>query len=105
METKIPFYNIVNMFLTGSVLWCCCILIYTNTFLELLASDFLQNIITGPESIIIISFFAITYEVGYIINRIGSIVTKFLLKKIRIIQFDNDYKKFNDCKKKYLSFF
>ena len=101
METKIPFYNIVNMFLTGFIFIGCCMFIYISTFLDLLTADYLQKICIGPESIITISFFAIIYEIGYIINRIGSIVIEPLLKKTKIVPFDDDYKKFNDCKKQY----
>lgn len=44
---------------------------------------------------------AISYEIGLIINRIGSVVLEPLFKKIHLIPFDNDYKKFNKVKKEY----
>ncbi|MFB6468534.1 hypothetical protein ACE38V_17325 [Cytobacillus sp. Hz8] len=101
METKIPFYNILNMLLTGFIFVGCCIFIYINTFLHLLISNAFPKISFGSETIITISFFSVIYEIGYIINRIGSIVTEPILKKTKAIPFDNDYKKFNDCKKQY----
>lgn len=103
METKIPFYNILNMFLTGFIFIGCCILIYNGLFINLLFSiDFSKIAIpSGLEIIITISFFGTIYEVGYIINRIGSILIEPIFKKVKIIFFNDNYKKFNDCKKDY----
>lgn len=101
METKIPFYNIVNMILTGFIFVGCCMFVYINTFINFLTSNAFPKISFSSDLIITISFFSVIYEVGYIINRIGSIVTEPILKKTKAIPFDNDYKKFNECKKQY----
>jgi hypothetical protein len=105
METKIPFYNLVNMFLTGLIFAGCCMILYQKQFVILLNSDFfksLQSISTGFETIITISFFAVIYEIGFIINRIGSLIESILkrvkIKSLIILPFNNDYKKFNEKK-------
>jgi hypothetical protein len=103
METKIPFYNLLNMFLTGLVFIGCCILLFNNHMLAFVNSDFfnsLKEVNTGLETVITISFCAVIYEVGFIINRIGSFLEN-LLKLIKAIPFDNDYKKFNEKKKQF----
>ena len=101
MDNKIPFYNIVNMFLIGLIFVGCCIFIYFDTFVKVLNSYAIPEINFITEAIITISFLAIIYEIGYIINRIGSIVTEPILIKLKAIPFDDDYKKYNDCKKQY----
>lgn len=101
MGDKIPFYNIVNMLLTGFIFVGCCMFIYFDIFINALASVIFPEIGIVSETIITISFFAIIYEVGYIINRVGSIITEPILKKTKAIPFNSDYKKFNDCKEHY----
>lgn len=101
MENKIPFYNMVNMLLTGFVFIGCCIFIYFNDILNLLILHEFPKINIGSESIFTISFFAVVYEIGYIINRLGSIISEPILIKTKAIPFDNDYKKFSELKKEY----
>lgn len=101
MENKIPFYNMVNMLLTGFIFTGCCLFIYLNVFINIVNSFILPQINFALESIITFSFFAIIYEIGYIINRIGSILIEPILKKTKLIPFDDDYKRFNDCKEQY----
>lgn len=101
MENKIPFYNIVNMFLIGSIFVGCCVFTYNNIFVNLFTSKVILKIKALPELLVTISFFAVIYEIGYIINRIGSIIIEPILKKTRAIPFNNDYKKFNDCSQQY----
>ena len=98
METKIPFYNLLNMFLTGLIFTGCCIVLFYEKIVLLTDSAFFDSIKSmnvGLETIITICFCAIIYEIGYIINRIGSFMEDFL-KLIKLIPFDNDYKNFND---------
>lgn len=101
MENKIPFYNIVNMLLTGFVFFGCCIFIYYSIIINLLTTNVIPEISIVTESIITIGIFSITYEIGYIINRIGSIIIEPILIKTKTISFNNNYKKFNDCSKEY----
>lgn len=103
METKIPFYNLLNMFLTGLIFTGCCIILFNNQVYSCIESDFfksIKGINFGFETILTICFCAVIYEVGFIINRIGSLLEN-VLKWIKIIPFDNDYKKFNERKKQF----
>lgn len=81
METKVPFYNIVNVFLPGLVLLGSCVLLFLDELKTyVLAVTNLGS--TGLEVLVTVSLFAIAYEVGYIIFRLGSAVIEPLLKKI-----------------------
>lgn len=104
MEIKIPFYNILNMFLTGLIFVGCCILLFPQFMIEFLSSNFLTNIKTGFEIIIVVSFFAISYEIGLIINRIGSVAIEPFLKKTKLLPFDDDYKLYNKAREKFSIF-
>lgn len=101
MEIKIPFYNILNMFLTGLVFLGGCVILYPDSAITILNNEVIKNLGTGPEIIIVICAFAIAYEVGLIINRIGSIILEPFLKWTKLIPFDDDYVKFNNKKKEY----
>ena len=101
MEIKIPFYNIVNMLLTGLVFVGGLIIIFPQYAIQLIQSDFYEKLKTGPEVILTICIFAIAYEIGLIINRIGSVIIEPFLKKFKLIPFNDDYTLFNDKKKDY----
>jgi hypothetical protein len=73
METKIPFYNLLNMFLTGLIFTGCCIVLFSEQVLWFITSDFfhsVKEINTGLETVITVSIFAVIYEIGFIINSI-----------------------------------
>ncbi len=101
MEMKIPFYNIVNMLLTGLVFVGGLIIIFPQYAIQLIQSEFYENLKTGPEVIITICIFAVAYEIGLIINRVGSVIIEPFLKKFKLIPFNDDYTLFNDKKKDY----
>jgi len=104
METKIPFYNLLNMLLSGLIFTGCSIILFNEHITLLIESDFFQStksINTGFETIITVSFFAVIYEIGYIINRIGSLMENVLKKSKTILPFNNDYKKFNEREKTF----
>lgn len=81
VETKVPFYNIVNILLPGLTLVGSVILLFLRE---------IESIITmlsgigsaGLEVLMSISCFAIAYEVGYVLFRFGAIAIEPLLKKI-----------------------
>ena len=79
MEIKIPFYHVLNMFLTGLVFIGGCTMVYPDYAAELLVSDLIVNLGTGPEIVFTVCVFAAAYEVGIIINRIGSVVIEPIL--------------------------
>ena len=81
MEAKVPFYNIVNIFLPGLVLVGSCVLLFFYEMLPLIAAvSGLGS--AGLEILLTVSLFAIAYEVGYIIFRLGAIAIEPILKKM-----------------------
>ncbi len=101
MNTKIPFYNILNMFLTGLVFIGGCVIIFPDTATAVLNSEIIKNLGTGPEIVVTVCAFAIAYEVGLIINRAGSVILEEILKRTKLIPFNDDYTLFNQKKKEY----
>ena len=101
MEVKIPFYNIINMFLTGLIFVGGCAMIYPEHAVSLLTNELIVCIGTGPEIVLTVCAFAVAYEVGLVINRIGSVLVEPFLKKINAIPFNDDYIRFNQKKKEY----
>lgn len=101
MEIKLPLYDLLNRFLIGLVFIGCVFAINISCFKPYISKDYFETLSVGPEIIITICIFAISYEVGFIINRIGSIALEPFLKKTHLISFNNDYKLFNKAKVKY----
>ncbi|WP_346663180.1 hypothetical protein [uncultured Merdimonas sp.] len=101
METKIPFYNILNMFLTGLVFIGGCAIIFPDTVEAVLNSDIIKNLGTGPEVVVTVCIFSAAYEVGLIINRTGSVILEPFMKFTKLIPFNDDYTLFNQKKKEY----
>lgn len=101
MEIKIPFYNILNMFLTGLVFIGGCTMVYPEVASNILLSDVMVSLGTGPEIVFTVCVFAAAYEVGLIINRIGSVIIEPIFKKVKLIPFNDDYKEFNKKKKEF----
>lgn len=99
MGEKIPFYNLLNMFLTGLVFTGCNIFIFIDKIILFVNSNAIDVKKVGFETIITICFFAVIYEIGLIINRIGSVIIEPALKKTKLIPFNDDYKKFNELRK------
>jgi len=81
METKVPFYNIVNIFLPGLVLIGSCVLLFLDE-VKTLAKAVTDLGSTGLEVLVTVSLFAVAYEIGYIIFRLGSAVIEPILKKM-----------------------
>lgn len=101
MEIKIPFYNILNMFLTGLVLIGGCVVIFPEYALCVLENEIITNLGAGPEIVVTVCAFAIAYEVGLIVNRIGSVIIETFLKWTKLIPFNNNYVLFNQKKQQY----
>lgn len=100
MDIKISTYDFFNKFILGLVLIGVVLLAFVDT-----RSSFFTTLRDIKENGIIVTFFsvsafAIVYEVGIIINRLGSLLEE-LLRKFRWVYFEVDYKKFNDKKKEY----
>ena len=93
MDIKIPFYHLVNVLLTGLVF------IGGGAILlpvKILRESFSECISIGLETSVVICFLAIAYELGLLINRVGSIVIEYCLRKWKLIPFNEDYKLFNE---------
>lgn len=101
MESKVPFYNIINIFLVGCVFFICISCIYPRYVVDVLANEQIVNLNSGLSVIITALAFACAYETGYIINRIGAILLDIILKKAKLVPFNDDYKAFNKAKEKY----
>lgn len=100
MEIKISTYDFFNKFILGLV-FTGVVILANRRYLASVFEAF-QEI---KESAIIITVFstaalAVVYEVGIIINRLGSILEDFL-KKTQLIPFNGDYKRFNEKIKEY----
>ena len=101
MEVKVPFYNIVNMFLTGLVFLGAVVFLIPETAIEVLDSPFIAKASAGSDLVGVVCVFAIAYEAGLIVNRIGSVLIEWCLRKLKWIPFDDDYAKFNRKQEKH----
>lgn len=101
MEIKIPLYDLLNKFLTGLVFIGGSVVVYPARALSILNSEIVKNLGTGPEIVVTVAVFATTYELGLTINRFGSVIIEDVFKRLKLIQFNNDYTLFNEAKKKY----
>lgn len=81
IETKVPFYNVVNIFLPGLVLIGSCVLLFLGE-VKTLTKAVTDLGSTGLEVLVTVSLFAVAYEVGYIIFRFGATFIEPLLKKM-----------------------
>ena len=80
METKVPFYNAVNIFLPGLVLVGCAVFLFLDD-IKSPVKAITELGSTGLEVLVTISLFAVAYEIGYIIFRFGAIGIEPILKK------------------------
>lgn len=101
MEIKVPFYNVVNMFLTGFVFLGGFVFLFSDSFVSIMESPIGKVAGIGPELIGVVCFFSIAYEVGLVINRLGSIVLGKLFKRWKWIPYDDNYIKYNKKLKVY----
>jgi hypothetical protein len=101
METKIPFYNLVNMFLIGIVFVVFCSFILYGQLIDIVET-YLYLLKFAKEFTMLFSLAAIgfIYMIGLIINRFSSVVIEKILILFRFIQnIEKDYKDFNNCRK------
>lgn len=101
MEIKIPLYDLLNKFLTGLVFIGGVLILFPESALSLFNSEIVQNLGAGSEIVVTTAVFAAAYELGLIINRLGSVVIEDLLKRWNWIPFNNNYTLFNEAKKSY----
>lgn len=83
MKDKIPFYNIVNMFFVGAVFSLCLVILLWGY----IPFDWIQENaeLLSDWSILISAILLIAmYELGFIINRMGSIIVAPFYQKIKL---------------------
>jgi hypothetical protein len=81
METKAPFYNVVNIFLPGFVLVGSVVLLFLDD-IKPFAKAITDLGSAGLETLVTVSLFAIAYETGYIVFRLGEVGVEPILKKV-----------------------
>lgn len=75
MEFKVPFYNVVNILFIGLVFCGFGALLYPNTAKDIM--DILS--IINSQTVDVVILLAISYEMGLIINWVGSLVVEPIL--------------------------
>lgn len=102
MESKIPFYHLINMFFVGLMFIILNALIGSFNIIEILKNKIIiYNNISDYKTIFTVCVFATSYGIGVIINRIGSVIIEPILIKCKLILFDKDYVKYNVKKKEF----
>ncbi|MDR0840080.1 MAG: hypothetical protein LBN26_01670 [Christensenellaceae bacterium] len=95
METKVPFYNVVNILLPGLVFIGAGMFLFYDE-VKVLAAAVTSLGSAGLEVLVVVAALAVAYEVGYIFFRLGVTAIEPLLKKM----FGwTDYEKFVAAKK------
>ena len=80
IDSKIPFYNLINILFTGLVFLGACLLLYWSKIQEYIAAAF-NDYGVGFEVFITLALIAIAYEVGYVIFRVGGTLLEPIIKK------------------------
>lgn len=101
MEIKGPIYNILNFLLTGLVFVGCGLLMYPDYAGNFILSEYYDKITAMSETLLLLCIVAIAYEIGFVLNRAGSVFIEPVFKKLKIIPFNDDYKLYNDMSKEY----
>ena len=101
MEIKIPLYNVLNMFLTGFVFIGGAMFQDVEKLINFIGTETFTKLTTMSEVLLVLIVVSIVYEVGLILNRIGSVILEPILKKIKIIPYDDRYAFFREKSKKF----
>ena len=99
MKDKIPFYETVNMFFVGTVF---SITLFILLFDKIQYSDSIKALIKYCEkwSVVIgVAAIAMMFEIGLILNKIGSLVLTPLLSKFKIWPRKEDYTDISEIEK------
>lgn len=83
MKDKIPFYNIVNMFFVGAVsLLFLVVLLWNDISMDWIKRN--AELLSDWSVLVSIILLIAAYEIGFIINRLGSIVIEPILIRMKI---------------------
>ena len=100
MEVKIPLYNLLNMVLTGAIFVAGLALNYPDFVLKYITCDIVKSLCDISSVAVLVCFFALIYEMGFIINRLGSVIGS-IFQEIKLIKYNKDYVKYNKKKAIY----
>ena len=101
MKPKFSIYQYLNFILTGLIFSGCTIVVFSKNVDDITLIKNISGLSLGIETIIVFIMIGIIYELGFIINRIGSILIEPIYKKLHFVKFNDDYKRFNEAKKDY----
>ncbi len=97
METKIPFYNLINIFLLGLLFLASMLYITFPSWIKIIAY---HELLVQWQFLFSVLLFGVIYEVGVIINRFSSVVIENVCEKIGLIsEISKNYTAFNSAKK------
>jgi uncharacterized membrane protein (UPF0182 family) len=99
---KIPFYDLVNRFLIGTVFVAFFLVVFYGQSIDFIQSHHvLLSIASNFVLLSSLMVIVLTYMTGLIINRFSSVVIEKALIKLGFIQdYEKNYKDFNNCRKK-----
>lgn len=97
MEIKIPLYNVLNMFLTGFVFLAGIITLYPMIFIEEEITNFFSQLSAAPEIVFLVCFVSSAYEIGLILNRVGSVLIEPILRRTHFMQFSQSYSSYSQA--------
>lgn len=100
MEIKIPLYNILNFFLIGIVSIVCLLMLFPYLITDFIMSDYYEKLSSISEIIFLVCVCAVAYEIGLILNRAASVIVEPILRKVKIISYNDDYACFVKLAKK-----
>lgn len=106
MKEKIPFYNIVNMFFTGSVFTFIIAVLFHDQFCPTDLSSPVFVFLKDWSMIISTVLLIAMYEIGFILNRASSVIVEPILVKTKIwpkYQYDKDVSEISENNSKFQS--
>ena len=83
MKDKIPFYNIVNMFFVGAV-FSLCLAILLSAYIPFEWIKENADLLSDWSILISAVLLIAMYEIGFIINRMGSIIVALIYEKVKL---------------------
>ena len=87
---KFSFYSIVNMLFVGFNFIGCIGVLKISEVKKIIESDVFNKITSLPETIVLIFILTITYQVGLVLNRMGSVILEPILQKFEFISYDEN---------------
>ena len=85
MDIKVPLYNVLNFLLTGFVFIGCLLLMHPDIVRNFIMSEYYNRITAMSETVLLLCVISIAYEIGFVLNRTGSVIVEPILKKTKIV--------------------